>query len=130
MKVFDFEAIDKIQNQADLRWYKRHNLFNHQAFSTCPVNPKFHAAHGEPLVHMPVAQEHFSASINENAVKLMARIDTIELDEQAQEVFVKDDFGIYILHDCVLEDLKSLEAELIKIGSFFIQKSECLISPE
>jgi len=32
----------------------------------------------------------------------MGRIDKIELDESTQEVFVKDDFGIYVLYDCCL----------------------------
>jgi hypothetical protein len=32
----------------------------------------------------------------------MGRIDTIELNETLEEVYCKDDFGIYILHDCVL----------------------------
>lgn len=32
----------------------------------------------------------------------MGRIDSIELNEDEMEVFVKDDFGIYIVYDCVL----------------------------
>jgi hypothetical protein len=31
----------------------------------------------------------------------MGRIDHIELNEQLMEVYVKDDFGVYIFYDCV-----------------------------
>lgn len=32
----------------------------------------------------------------------MGRVDHIDIDYKSKEVFVKDDFGIYILYDCVL----------------------------
>jgi hypothetical protein len=35
----------------------------------------------------------------------MGRIDFIELNEDEMEVYVKDDFGIYIVYDCVLQDI-------------------------
>ena len=43
---------------------------------------------------------------------------------------MKDDYGIYILYDCVLEDLKGLEDELLRVGSHFIQKHEELVDTE
>ena len=59
----------------------------------------------------------------------MGRIDLIELNEDTKEVFVKDDFGIYILYDCALQDMKTLEDELCKIGSYYLNKSEMLLDP-
>jgi len=32
----------------------------------------------------------------------MGRIEHVELNEITQEVYVKDDFGVYIMYDCVL----------------------------
>lgn len=32
----------------------------------------------------------------------MGRIEYVEINEQQREVYIKDDFGIYILYDCVL----------------------------
>jgi len=32
----------------------------------------------------------------------MGRVDKFEIDETLEEVYVKDDFGVYILYDCVL----------------------------
>ena len=58
------------------------------------------------------------------ALKLLGRIEYIELNETLKEVYVKDDFGIYIMHDCVHADLEVLQNELIKIGTFYIQKAE------
>ena len=54
----------------------------------------------------------------------MGRVDHIELDEVQEEVHVKDDFGVYILYDCVLQDMKGMEEELIKICSYYINKAE------
>lgn len=41
-------------------------------------------------------------SISERAIKLMGRIEFVELNEDKMEVYIKDDFGIYIIYDCVL----------------------------
>lgn len=59
----------------------------------------------------------------------MGRIEFIEINEQLKEVYIRDDFGIYIIHDCVFQDMKSLEDELIKLGSYYIHKSEILQDP-
>ena len=68
-------------------------------------------------------------SLSANALKLMGRIEFIEINEERKEVYVKDDFGIYLMYDCTLQDMKSLEDELCKIGSYFIHKSEVLLDP-
>jgi hypothetical protein len=44
-------------------------------------------------------------------------------------VYVKDDFSIYILYDCVFQDMKGLEEEIVRIGSYYINKSEVLLDP-
>lgn len=64
--------------------------------------------------------------ISKQSLKLMGRTDHIQLDEELEEVYVKDDFGVYILYDCVLQDMKGMEEELIKICSYFINKAEVL----
>jgi hypothetical protein len=43
-----------------------------------------------------------SKSVSQRAIKLMGRIEFIELNEEKMEVYIKDDFGIYIMYDCVL----------------------------
>ena len=39
-------------------------------------------------------------------------------------ILVKDDFGINIIYDCAFLDVESLESEIVKIASFFINKIE------
>ena len=56
----------------------------------------------------------------------MGRIDKVELNEEKEEVYIKDDFGVYIMYDCVLQDMKGIEDKLIKIASHYISKSEVL----
>ena len=43
--------------------------------------------------------------ISRASMKYLNRIDHIEIDEAHQEVFVKDDFGIYIMYECSLTDM-------------------------
>lgn len=57
----------------------------------------------------------------------MGRIDYIELNERTEEVYVKDDFGVYILYDCVLQDMRGMEEELVKICSYYLHKAEVLL---
>jgi hypothetical protein len=60
----------------------------------------------------------------------MGRIDFIELNDTLQEVYIKDDLGCYVMYDCVMQDLKSMEDYLTKVGSFYIHKSEVLLDPK
>jgi len=48
------------------------------------------------------ANKNRKGGLSVQALKLMGRIDHIELNEVLEEVYVKDDFGIYILYDCAL----------------------------
>jgi hypothetical protein len=74
-------------------------------------------------------RSHKYKSISEQSIKLMGRIEFIELNEALKEVYIRDDFGIYIMYDCVFQDMKILEDQLIKIGSFFLHKAETLQDP-
>ena len=74
-------------------------------------------------------EKNQNGGISEKSLKLMGRIDRVEIDEKLEEVYIKDDFGVYILYDCVLQDMKGLEDELIKIGSYYLSKSEVLQDP-
>jgi len=134
MTVFDEDAIKDMKDMATLRGYKAGGLFNNRIFHTCPSFPKFHATHGEPLTKMTEAEEmdrkNEGKSISDRAIKLMGRIDFVEINETLKEVYVRDDFGIYIMYDCVLQDMKYIERELAKVGSYFLHKSEALVDPE
>ncbi len=134
MTVFDEEAIKEMKDMATLRGYKSNGMFNNKIFQTCPSFPKFHAAHGEPLAHLTEAEEmdrnRGGKSISDRSIKLMGRIDFVEINEAIQEVYVKDDFGIYIIYDCVLQDMKFVEQELVKVGSYYLHKSEALLDPD
>lgn len=82
---------------ASVRQYKQNGLFNHKALSTCPAFPRFHVANGEPL-----SRTEDTSNVMGKALKLMGRVQTVELNEPLQEVYIKDDYGIYVIYDCVL----------------------------
>jgi len=68
--------------------------------------------------------------ISKASMKLLNRVDHIEIDQTRQEVFVKDDFSIYIMYDCTLVDMQSLEQELVRTGSYYITRMEELYDTE
>ena len=68
--------------------------------------------------------------ISDEGVKLMGRVDHAEIFEKTREVYVKDDFGIYVLYECSMQDMRDLEDELLKIGSYYIAKHEYLVNTE
>ena len=57
---------------------------------------------------------------SDESVKLMGRVDHVEIE--GKEVFIKDDFGVYVMYDCSLHDMKTLEEELLRIGTYYINK--------
>jgi len=133
MTVFDEQAIEKMRDMASFRSYKIHGLFNNKVFSTCPGYHRYHASNGEPLTRQPQAEEldkkAQNKSMSEQGIKLMGRCDTIEINETLKEVYVRDDFGIYVMYDSALQDMKFFEETLLKIGSYFIHRAEVLEDP-
>jgi hypothetical protein len=55
---------------------------------------------------------------------MLNRIDTVEIDASTQEVFIKDDFNIYVMYDSSLADMSVLEEEMLRIGTWYITKLE------
>jgi hypothetical protein len=101
MTVFEDDTIANMRDMASLRFYKANGVFNNQVMTTNPIMPKCHAASEEPLTYQS-SDEGKTRSVTDASVKLISRIDFIELDETLEEVYVKDDYGIYVLFDCVL----------------------------
>ena len=60
----------------------------------------------------------------------MGRVDHFEISKETREVWVKDDFGINVMQECAMQDMRDLEEELLKIGSFYIGKHEHLVNTE
>lgn len=50
--------------------------------------------------------------------------------EELEELAVRDETGEKILYDSAISDVKALENEIIKIGSYFIDKYERLVREE
>lgn len=90
----------------DMKQYKYKGKFCNKIYSTCPVVPRFHSTFGEPVEFQPlnVEMERIGNAkhISDEGVKLMGRVDHVEINEKNRQVHVKDDFGIYVLYECAL----------------------------
>ena len=127
------KKIAQMGDMASLREYKLNGKFNPRVLATCPSLTQCHTSSGETLVHEPVSDtnqpEPPNQSIGQRPIKLMGRIDFIELNEQTQEIYVQDEQGTYILHDCALQDLQSVCESLQQVGGYYISRSEKLLDP-
>jgi hypothetical protein len=68
--------------------------------------------------------------ISKESLKLLNRIDHLEVDPKKQEVYVRDDFNVYILYECALTDMQAIEQEIIRLGSYYISRMEDLQDTE
>ena len=59
-------------------------------------------------------------------MKLMGRIDKIEEHPEMGCFIVTDDYGVNVMYDSTFADMRSLEQEMLKIVSFYINKLEPL----
>jgi hypothetical protein len=51
-------------------------------------------------------------------------------NEKLEMYLVKDDFGVHIMYDSALLDMKSFEEEVLKISSYYISKEEPVLDYE
>lgn len=118
----------------DLKKIRIDGKFHEKHLSTCPVLPRFHATFGEPSEITPEFvqndREQKEVYISKDSMKYLNRIDHIEIDEARSEVYVKDDFSIYLMYECTLTDMQVLEEELLRIGTYYITKLEDLYDTE
>ena len=118
----------------DFKKYTMNGKLDERHLSTCPVLPRFHATFGEPTEILPeYAQSEHDATkqeITKAAMKYLNRVDNIEINEKRKEVFVRDDFNIYIMYDCAITDMRVLEQELLRVGSYYITRLEQLYDTE
>jgi hypothetical protein len=85
LTVFDQKVIQEMVDMPSVRQYKNNGYFNSQIMQTCPAFPKVHFAFGEATVRetedLETDHSKKRGGISEKSIKLMGRIDKIELDE-------------------------------------------------
>ena len=119
-----------MKNLVDLKKWKYKNKFNYMMLNTCPIMPPFHSKHGEPVDDkflQPDFTDFKSTSkmhITNKSTYLLTRMDTIKVDTEKKEIYVVDDYGMYLMFDCSLDDMNSLDKELLKISTYYVKKNE------
>jgi hypothetical protein len=118
----------------DLKKLRRNGHFHEKHSATCPILPRFHATYGEASQLEPEFVDNDRNEdpqpIQRESLKYLNRIDRIEIEEATQEVFVKDDFNIYVMYECSMTDMQVLEQEMLRVGSHFVSKMEELYDTE
>jgi hypothetical protein len=117
-------GLDRGMSMLDLKKQTIKGYLEKKHLSTCPILPKFHAAFGEPTEIQPGFVEYErnkeKQDLAKTALKYLNRCDHIEIDKKSEEVFIKDDFNIYVMYECSMTDMQLLEEEIVKIGTYYI----------
>jgi len=115
----------------DINKYRFNKKMNNFLNSTCPLVPKYHATFGQPIERQEISSDIDNAKNTDkqkfDSRKLFGRVDEIYKHEKADLNLVKDDYGIHVLYDATFADMRSMEFEVLKICSFYINKAEPLI---
>ena len=126
-------AVNEIDNiiideMVDINRFRYQGQLSNIIYSTCPVIPKFHTTFGEPIDRQEISAEKEQNKDADpkkgEAQKLLGRIDRIWLDEQNDHFVVTDDHQFNLMYDCCFQDMRALEQEMLKIVSFYINKTE------
>ena len=119
-----------------LHKYKKEGHFETLETSTCPILPTFHASYGNPVENVEISrfQDHFLGEKDmgeeerdehtQEIKQLELRKDKVKVFGDKREVRIEDAFGVLVMYEPTLEDMRILEEEMLQIGSHFIQKYE------
>lgn len=112
--------------------YKLRNSFDPVVMSTCPIVPKHHRTFGRPSIYEHISKEREREQelpeINFKRMQaLLAMRDRVHVDFQTKEIYVTNEYGMKIIYHESLNDLAEIEEELIKIGSYYINRYEFII---
>ncbi len=81
--------------------------------NACPEMPPYHSKHVEPL-----DEKFLQPNFTDLSACLLSRIDTIKVESEKKEIYDIDDYEMYLMLDSLLDDIVSLENELLKISTF------------
>jgi hypothetical protein len=128
----DLENADVLNDPlVDLNKYRFNKRAQNFLHTTCPIVPKFHSTFGEPIERQEISQDIDNGRNTDGARvenrKLVGRVDQLYKHEKTGLNLVKDDFGVHILYDSAFADMRTMESELLKVCSYYINKAEPLL---
>ena len=122
---------DVVNDPISIKGYKFNKRFNPITSSTCPCLPRYHTTFGRPTLYEEVSasMERRDESWRFEAHPIVAYKDKLIFQEQGSDllkstIYVLDEHGIKIVYEESINDMLQLEEEMIKIGSFFLNKAE------
>ena len=108
---------------------KYNKSFSPVTSSTCPCVPRYHVTFNRPRLYEELSKElERSHSLSTHTLLKRAenQQDKWEIDEDAKDVTVYDEFGVKVIYQETLNDMLEIEEELIKTGTYYINQAEFL----
>ena len=130
------EALDaesNIDHFVSIKGFKHNKMFKPKITASSPCLPKLHITFQGVTEHYPVSEEDDNGSSelpSKKTKRLRGNICDKKISDDYTDVQIIDEEGVSIMYDASLHDIVSLEEELIKIGTFYIQKQEYLLDVE
>ena len=117
-----------------LKGYKYNRRFNPALTATCPCVPRLHTTFGRPTLYEEVSQElerrqQEPSPWRGQASPIPAYKDRLIFKESPgkvldTEICVLDEHGIKVVYEEAINDMIQLEEEMMKIGSYYLNKAE------
>lgn len=117
-----------------LKGYKYNKRFNPALASTCPCVPRFHSTFGRPTLYEDVSQEMErrhgeDGRWRSQATSIPAYKDRLVFKRTGSghtgcEIAVVDEEGTKVVFEEALNDMLLLEEEMLKVGSYFLNRAE------
>jgi hypothetical protein len=124
---------EKVKDPISLKGYKFNKCFNPLLSSTNPSLPKFHTTFGRPNLYEEVSQEveRNQGNWRYQGRPIVAYKDRLLFQTGSKgfldcDISVMDEHGIKVVYEETLNDMIQLEEEMMKIGSFYLNKAELL----
>ena len=119
------------EDPLSIKGYKFNKRFNPITSSTCPCLPRYHTTYGRPTLYEEVstAVERREDSWRYEAQPIAAYKDKLVFQDDGAGILnctisVLDAHGIQVVYEESINDMVQLEEEMIKIGSYFLNKAE------
>jgi hypothetical protein len=117
-----------------LKGYKYNRRYNPALSSTCPCVPRFHSTFGRPTLYEEVSTEMENSEDDAGrwrpkAKSIVSYKDRLILNPDPNdliksEIKVLDEHGTPIVYEESVNDMMTLEEEMVKIGSYYLNKAE------
>lgn len=129
-RELELEEDDGTAQLINLKRWKYRGSFDNKFLATCPMPQTIDGTNDRPMEERTYQSGSKGGNstgtqhISYDSKVYLNRIDTYQINDEAREINVIDDFGVSIVYDATIQDMVLHEQYLLQVGTYFIKKTE------